>query len=247
MVNGPRRLRRDRKQWEEAADAVGYEEFDPLNRVNLGRSLETALLSKPFTALTSVPPFWGSGIYAIYFRGSDSHATYGRLARSPSPIYVGRAVPGGARKGLVEEGEGRRSKTLWTRLDEHRESIRQAHDLDVEDFRCRWLVADMLFVPMAERLMIQTYRPLWNLVIDGFGNHDPGGGRSDQERSRWDTLHTGRYWAPKLAEPSYSVAELRFRIGAHLDEHPPELAPALPPVTAARVIEAAPEDGEGLF
>jgi hypothetical protein len=247
MVNAPRRPRRNRRQWETAADAAGYEEFDPLNRVNLGRSLETALLSKPLTALTSVPPFWGSGIYAIYFRGSDGHEVYGRLANSPSPIYVGRAVPEGARKGLVEEGEGQRSKSLWTRLDEHRESIEQVQDLNALDFRCRWLVADMLFVPMAERLMIQHYRPLWNLRIDGFGNHDPGRGRYDQERSRWDTLHTGRHWAPLLTEPSYTAADLRARIGAHLDEHPPELAPALPPITTARVLQAAPEDGDALF
>jgi hypothetical protein len=239
--------RRDWRRWEEAADAVGYEEFDPLNRVNLGRSLETALLSKALTELTGVPPFWGSGIYAIYFRGSDAHATYGRLASSPSPIYVGRAVPQGARKGLVEEEEAKRSKTLWTRLDEHRDSIEQAQDLNLVDFRCRWLVADMLFVPMAERLTIQTYRPLWNLLIDGFGNHDPGGGRYEQERSRWDTLHTGRHWASRLAEPSYTATDLRARIEAHLDEHPPELAPALPPVTSARVIQAAPEDGDALF
>jgi hypothetical protein len=97
----------------------------------------------------------------------------------------------------------------------------------------------MLFVPMAERLMIQTYRPLWNLLIDGFGNHDPGGGRYDQERSRWDTLHPGRHWAPRLAEPPYTAAELRTQARAHLDEHPPELAPVLPPVTGV------PEDPQG--
>lgn len=247
MVRSPRRPRRNWRRWQAAADEAGYEEFDPLNRVNLGRSLETALLSRPLTPLTSVPPFWGSGIYAIYFRGSDAHAIYGRLAGSPSPLYVGRAVPEGARKGLVEEDEGRRSKALWIRLDEHRYSIEQAPDLNVEDFRCRWLVADMLFVPMAERLMIQTYRPLWNLLIDGFGNHDPGSGRYDQERSRWDTLHPGRYWAPRLAEPPYTATELLTQARAHLDEHPPELAPALPPVTDAPVIQPVPQDDESLF
>src|SRR5271165_5252062 len=78
----------------------------------------------------------------------------------------------------------------------------------------------MLFVPMAERLMIQTHRPLWNVRIDGFGNHDPGGSRYDQERFPWDTLHPGRYWAPRLAEPSYTAAELRTQARAHLNEHP---------------------------
>jgi Eco29kI-like restriction endonuclease len=242
MASGTGRLRG--KEWEAAADAAGYEEFDPLNRVNLGRSLETALLSRPLTALAWVPPFWGSGIYAIYFRGSDSPGLYGRLAQSPSPIYVGRAVPRGARKGLVEVEEGRRSRSLWARLDEHRESIEEARDLDIQDFRCRWLVADMLFVPMAERLIIQTYRPLWNVLIDGFGNHDPGSGRYDQERSPWDTLHEGRSWAPRLAAPPYTAADLRDRVAAHLDAYPPESAPALPPLIDTPVIEAAPAEDE---
>ena len=243
MVRGPRRSpRRDWRKWEATADAAGYEPFDPLNRVNLGRSLETALLARFLTPLSAVPPFWGSGIYALYFRGSSAHSLYGRLAESPSPIYVGRAVPRGARKGLVEAEADRYSKALWTRLDEHRDSVEQARDLDVADFRCRWLVADMLFVPMAESLMIQTYRPLWNVLLDGFGNHDPGSGRYDQERAPWDTLHEGRYWAPRLVEPSYTAAELRGRIAAHLDQHPPEEAPALPPVVQANMIEAAPED-----
>jgi hypothetical protein len=136
---------------------------------------------------------------------------------------------------------------LWIRLDEHRDSIAQVEDLNVEDFRCRWLVADMLFVPMAERLMIQTYRPLWNVLIDGFGNHDPGSGRYDQERSSWDTLHRGRRWTPRLSEPSYTAADLRVRTVVQLNENPPELAPELPPVTGTPVIEAAPEDDASLF
>jgi Eco29kI restriction endonuclease len=243
MARSPRRSTpRDRRGWEAAADAAGYEPFDPLNRVNLGRSLETALLSRLLTPLSGVAPFWGSGIYALYFRGSSAHSLYGRLAASPSPIYVGRAVPKGARKGLVEAEGDRHSKALWARLDEHRDSIEQARDLDVADFRCRWLVADMLFVPMAESLMIQTYRPLWNVLIDGFGNHDPGGGRYNQERAPWDTLHRGRYWAPRLVEPSYSAAELRNRIAAHLGEHPPEEAPALPPLIRTQMIEAVSAD-----
>lgn len=145
--------RRRRREWDEAADAAGYEEFDPLNRVNLGRSVEMALLSRPLTRLNAVPPFWGTGIYAIYFRGSVHHRIYGRLAESASPIYVGRAVPRGSRKGLVEPEEGRRSRALWSRLDHHRASIEQIESLNIDDFACRWLVADMLFVPMAERPM----------------------------------------------------------------------------------------------
>lgn len=34
-------------------------------------------------------------------------------------------------------------------------------------------------------------------MIDGFGNHDPGGGRYEGLQPRWDVLHPGRSWAAK--------------------------------------------------
>jgi hypothetical protein len=36
------------------------------------------------------------------------------------------------------------------------------------------------------------------LVVDGFGNHDPGTGRRNMKRPRWDILHPGRSWAGRL-------------------------------------------------
>ena len=33
---------------------------------------------------------------------------------------------------------------------------------------------------------------LWNSLVDGFGNHDPGAGRYKGLRPRWDVLHPGR-------------------------------------------------------
>jgi hypothetical protein len=49
-----------------------------------------------------------------------------------------------------------------------------------------------------EAQLIRDYRPLWNVVIDGFGNHDPGQGRYNQAKSEWDVLHPGRLWASRL-------------------------------------------------
>jgi hypothetical protein len=95
MASGPRRPRRDWRRWQAAADTVGYEEFDPLDRVNLGRSLETALLSRPCALLTDVPPFWGSGIYAIYFRGSGAHPLYGAAGRFTLASLRGQRRPRG--------------------------------------------------------------------------------------------------------------------------------------------------------
>jgi hypothetical protein len=51
---------------------------------------------------------------------------------------------------------------------------------------------------LAERFLVEQYRPLWNVTIDGFGNHDPGAGRLAMKRPRWDILHPGRPWAAKL-------------------------------------------------
>ena len=46
--------------------------------------------------------------------------------------------------------------------------------------------------------MINRFKPVWNSVIDGFGNHAPGKGRKNQVQSPWDMLHPGRQWAKKL-------------------------------------------------
>lgn len=43
--------------------------------------------------------------------------------------------------------------------------------------------------------------------MGGFGNHDPGGGRRDQRRSAWDTIHPGRSWAERLNTPHQVTAE----------------------------------------
>jgi hypothetical protein len=43
-------------------------------------------------------------------------------------------------------------KELWGRIDEHRESIVWAENLDPADFGVRFLVTDELFIPLAERL-----------------------------------------------------------------------------------------------
>ena len=53
-------------------------------------------------------------------------------------------------------------------------------------------------IPLAENMLIETFKPVWNVLIDGFGNNDPGAGRHNQRRSAWDMLHPGRPWAERL-------------------------------------------------
>ena len=176
--------------------------FNPLDKLNLGISVRDALLKRPVVTL---PPgrFKGAGVYAIYYLGDFE--PYARLAKANKsanctiPIYVGEAVPPGSRKGGygldAEPGD-----VLYRRLKEHAKSIQQTDNLKIEDFRCRYLVVDDIWIPLGESLLIETFNPLWNRLLDGFGNHDPGRGRYNQMRSAWDVVHPGRPWAYKCAE-----------------------------------------------
>ena len=61
---------------------------------------------------------------------------------------------------------------------------------------------------MAETAAISMHQPLWNTLIDGFGNHDPGKGRYEQMRSKWDTLHPGRPWAERLNPCAFTAEQI---------------------------------------
>ena len=106
---------------------------------------------------------------------------------------------------------------LKRRLGEHARSIQQASNLTLSDFRTRYLVVDDIWIALAESLLITQFQPLWNVIIDGFGNHDPGRGRRNQARSDRDVLHPGRPWTEKLASGNSTAEELRARIDAFLD------------------------------
>ncbi|MFJ5950655.1 Eco29kI family restriction endonuclease [Streptomyces noursei] len=202
------------KKW--AATAQSFEPFNPLDLDNLGRSVETELLGRPAEPLGQVTHSFGAGVYAIYYTGP--HDLYAPISSEGCvvPIYVGQARPKGTRKG--SEDESKESTALWDRIEEHRESIEASHDLEVDDFRVRYLVAIEAFVSLAERVMIRQYRPVWNSVVDGFGNHDPGADRRKTgKRPAWDELHPGRWWSHPLNMPTNSLtpAEVsRSRIAA---------------------------------
>ncbi|MBK3786555.1 Eco29kI family restriction endonuclease, partial [Paraburkholderia aspalathi] len=110
--------------------------FNPLDKKNLGASVAEAMLEQKPQPLSELKQFFGVGIYAIYYTGDFS--PYGPLsARNrdglfQAPIYVGKAVPKGARKG---GGVGEvRSRALYDRLREHAESVELASNLDINDF-----------------------------------------------------------------------------------------------------------------
>lgn len=85
-------------------------------------------------------------------------------------------------------------------MRQHAQTIEQARNLDLDDFQVRSLVVDDIWIPLGENMLIESFQPVWNVVIDGFGNKTPGARRATQYRSPWDVLHPGRTFAEMLAE-----------------------------------------------
>jgi hypothetical protein len=194
--------------------------YHPLDKLHLGESVARALLAQPVVALPAPASFIGAGIYALYYAGN--FPAYHKIAEKnindawALPIYVGKAVPLGARRGGYGLGESP-GDVLYRRLREHAMSIQQVADLVLADFRCRYLVVDDIWIPLGESLLISTFVPLWNYRLDGYGNHDPAAGRYKQQRSAWDEVHTGRLWAAKLRPHPRSRAEILQRIVTFLE------------------------------
>lgn len=186
--------------------------FNPLDSKHLGVSVAKALLAQEARSLGEVGEFEGAGIYALYYTGDNP--SYAALAARnqnntfTSPIYAGKAVPKGSRRGdVISTSQG---NVLFHRLKDHAESIRAADNLKIEDFHCRFLVVEDIWITLAESLIIKHFVPFWNCRLDGFGNHNPGKGRHEGKRPLWDVLHPGRPWADKLKDRKETKSELEI-------------------------------------
>ena len=175
--------------------------YDPLSVDELGRNAARAVTRWPAVALPPDELTEGAGVYALYYSGS--FAAYEGMGED-EPIYVGQAVHTKAKP-----------RPLRQRIGEHAQSIDSAENLDLADFRCRWVVLDPVWIGMTERVLIDEHRPIWNDVLKGFGIHAPGGGRKGQARSLWDTLHPGRGMAARLPPRMESADDLMELVAAH--------------------------------
>jgi hypothetical protein len=204
--------------------------YNPLDKRNLGQSVAEALLQSELDSLPSPGArdgFLGAGVYAIYYFGlATPYPPYRRLAERNRdtaqlvPIYVGKAIPRGARTAGVGI-DAPVGTVLFSRMQEHAESIDDAVNLELSDFKCRFLLVDDIWIPLGESLLIQQFKPIWNVLVGGFGNHDPGDGQRGQRRSAWDTIHPGRNWAKRLNQPHQITAEaLNQRIEEFLAGEP---------------------------
>jgi hypothetical protein len=184
--------------------------FNPLAKRNLGKSVVDALLESPAIPLADAGNFPGAGVYAIYYSGPfPCYKPLSELNRQGAeyPIYVGKAIPKGGRKGTSADAS-LDSNALSRRLQEHRASIEAVASLHVKDFSYRCLVVDDIWISLGETLIIQRFQPLWNQVVDGFGNHDPGSGRYGGMRPSWDELHPGRSWAAMCKAPKHTKKQI---------------------------------------
>lgn len=192
--------------------------FNPLDKVNLGISVANAMLAQPVFPLARLEKFEGAGVYAIYYTGA--FPCYAALAHAHEvnpfsvPIYVGKAIPKGGRKGGLVDNSA--SMALCARLAQHAKSVFEAVNLDEGDFFCRFLIVDDIWIPLGETLLITRFAPVWNRLVDGFGNHDPGKGRHAGLRPRWDVLHPGRSWAERCQEREETAEEIARDVSMHL-------------------------------
>lgn len=185
-------------------------EYNPLSVDELGRNAARALMGYPSVTLPPAAPFPGAGVYTLHYAGP--FPPYCGMGDT-DPIYVGKADFPGKRQGRTSQ---KRSTTaLYRRLSKHAESVEAVNNLDLADFRCRWLVLDSVWIGLTEQVLIAQYQPIWNVVVDGFGNNDPGKGRWNQKRSQWDTLHPGRAWAYNLQDLGETSEEITTAIHQH--------------------------------
>ena len=187
----------------------------------LTRVVQEAMQFLAGTPVHALPPetFSGAGVYLLYYAGT--FAPYAHITRhnqqSPrQPIYIGKADPPGSRTGR-SSGAGEQ-RALYQRLREHAGSITNVPNLGVQDFQCRFMILndpETDLISTVEAALIRTYDPLWNAVVDGFGNHDPGKGRYNQAPSEWDVLHPGRPWVERLTGHPPRLEEIRAKIQQH--------------------------------
>ncbi|HUB67538.1 MAG TPA: Eco29kI family restriction endonuclease, partial [Candidatus Methylacidiphilales bacterium] len=129
--------------------------YNPLDYQNLTVNLVRELMSRGPVPLPLAEPVKGPGVYALFYNGDFK--PYAKIcSRDASrPIYVGKAVLPGARKGGGENLPA--GAPLFGRIKEHVQSIRSANNLKVAHFSCRYLVVVPLWITMAERFLLEHY------------------------------------------------------------------------------------------
>ena len=206
--------------------------FDPSNPKTIGRMVSLALIAQPLVPLSSVTPAYGSGVYAIYYKGD--HPLYARVSNTETPIYVGKADPSNGDASTSRE----QGPKLTGRLVEHAGTIAAAeaysdttplpsglHPIRLSDFTCRRLVCATNAQLAAEKHLILTFWPVWNSDTKacwGMSKHGDSANTRTNKRSPWDVVHPGRPWAldARLVN-SMRSDEIQLRIDQVFQRCPP--------------------------
>jgi hypothetical protein len=189
-----------RERLDAVRDPVGM--LDPGNPDTVGRLVVIALLAQDPVPLREISPTYGSGVYALYYRGE--HPAYAEITGSTIPIYVGKADPD-----LPTASTPRKQGVrLFGRLADHRGAIQEVekyaiakglpYPLRVDDFDCRRLVCATNAQLVAERHLIEICKPAWNhesKICFGISKHGDSSETRRNNKSPWDVLHPGRDWA----------------------------------------------------
>ncbi|MCC6924543.1 Eco29kI family restriction endonuclease [Novosphingobium sp.] len=192
--------------------------FDPSNPKVVGRFVALAMVAQESHPLSDIPKFYGSGVYAIYYKGS--FPAYQHISGTETPIYVGKASPSVSNaRSPIEQGA-----KLSGRLNDHRKNIAKAvGTLDLADFEFRSLVVQSGWETAAEDYLIHLFQPIWNSetnILYGLGKHGDAATTRANKRSPWDTLHPGRAWAAASAEDAKSVKQVEAELVRHFAKHP---------------------------
>ena len=193
-------------------DSVEVAEFDPLAVENVGVTLAVELLEQPLKAMPPPEPFAGAGVYALYYSGD--HPAYAGLTgidggRNKYPVYIGKAAGESSKQGFNSSGAAKKRK-LYERIAQHAKSIEEVNNLELDDFRCRFLVLNDAYIALAESVLIRLFRPAWNGM--SFGSKVVGKNRMGGNVGLWDALHPGRGGRPagtKRAEEAAGVIAKR--------------------------------------
>lgn len=176
------------------------------------------------TPVHKLPPpesLIGVGVYALYYVGDfDLYRNLAQVNRRSLrlPIYVGKSVPEGWRKG---RSQGANGSKLKARLNDHVKSIASTENLRVVDFRSRFVIfenAETDLISSVESNLIRHYTPLWNSRIEGFGLHDPGKNRYGGKISQWDALHSGRRWYSRLSGTEPDLDQIKVLVQDYMDK-----------------------------
>ena len=117
--------------------------------------------------------------------------------------------------GFNSSGAAKKRK-LCERITQHAKSIDEVTNLDVGDFRCRFLVLNDAYIALAESVLIRLFRPAWNGM--SFGRKVVGKNRMSGNVGLWDALHPGRGGRPAETERAKEASDVIAKRVTELSE-----------------------------